>query len=115
MELNIYVNYERQTVQLFEITFEEKEDRFKSLRLSKGTYPDNVDLDYKDQSVDFKSDFLANPKEDYETLQEFYASLMWKTVEDEEVLDSNWFCFKKGTPRKEVAFFMQTLDRSIRS
>jgi hypothetical protein len=63
MKIRVYIDNKETILELFNITFEVSEDRFKSLRLSHGSYPDIAILDYKDQVVEIRDDFIVN-KED---------------------------------------------------
>ncbi len=110
MKIKIYVNNESIVVDLFEVTYEDEEDRFKSLRLSKGTYPKHKNLDFKNEIPEIKNDFYLNEDGYIEVLE---MSKFLKYDSDNKLIN-NWFCFKEGTERKDIAFFLQANGRSYR-
>ncbi|MBM25454.1 MAG: hypothetical protein CL760_07205 [Chloroflexi bacterium] len=101
-------------VDLFEITYECSPDRFKSLRLSNGAFPDNVILDYKDQSVTIPKDFLAG-SENEDIVDFLEHANQFLSLETGSVLTKNWFCYPKGHSLSDLMFFVQGLSRSRRN
>lgn len=110
MKIKIYINKEPIVVELYEVTYEYKPDQFKSLRLSNGTYPDFVDLDYKDNVPKILPDFFVSGN-DISELFDMFSKV--KTKEDSStkgvVIDENWMCFQKGTPVIYIQMFLKNL------
>lgn len=102
MKIRVYINNESQILELFNVCYEVQPDRFKSLRLSHGHYPDNVMLDYEDQEVEIRDDFIVDPEDLKSELKEHRRFLKTEVVNDIQVLKENWFCWKKGTPVSDI-------------
>ncbi len=106
MQIRVYIDNEPQILELFNVTYEESDNRFKSLRLSHGHYPDNIFLDYKDQTVEIRNDFIVNPEDLEGEMEEHQAHLKTTFLDDVEVLKENWFCWSRGTPIFDIQYFI---------
>lgn len=112
MKIKIYVNNEAKLVELFEITYETAPDRFKSLRLSNGIYPNHTFLDYKDLEVSIKSDFLhIENEEELRQLHEMYKHVQF---DEDKKLINNWLGYKEGTLQSDISFDLQANGRRFR-
>lgn len=113
MKINIHVDNQIKTVELFQVTYETQPDRFKSLRISKGTYPSNALLDYKDASAVIEKDFVVDEASFDEALS-LLSNDLFIDFNDTLVLKNNWFCFEKGTLKSEIDTFFQMIGRTYR-
>lgn len=109
MQVKIHLGDTSKIVELFQVTFECAPDRFKSLRLSEGAFPDYVELDFKDEVPVFKEDFLVNKNEDLQTIKNMFANVKVTESDGGRYLKENWFCFPSGTPILEVVDFIDRL------
>lgn len=96
MRIRVYINNKEQILELFNVTYDVGDNRFKSLRLSKGHYPINAVLDYEDDIVEIREDFIVDSG-DILKVNEYRTQLKTSIVNDVEVLKENWFCWNKGT------------------
>lgn len=99
MKIKIYVDNEEKIVEHYEVCFEVAEDRFKSLRINNGHYPENSSLDYKDKTAFIIEDFIVDhSKEGMEELKSAFNMIKTEKQDDTLVIKEPWFGFKKHTP-----------------
>lgn len=106
MQIRVYIDNKSKILELFNVTYEESDGRFKSLRLSHGHYPEKAFLDYKDQSVEIRNDFIVNPEDLEGELGEHQTHLKTEVIDNVEVLKENWFCWSRGTPVFDIQYFI---------
>lgn len=99
--------HEIKTVSLFEIVYECEPERFKSLRLSKGSFPSNVVLDYKDHVVSFEQPFLSDLN-DIDELVEWFELL---NFDGSNQLKTNWFIWNKGTKKEVISRYIENIKK----
>ena len=97
MKIKINVNDEEKIVELFQVTYECAPERFKSLRISEGSYPTGLNLDFEDEIAIIKDDFLVDLKSDIQSLKDMMVNIETTNKDGQSTIKNNWFHFPAGT------------------